>query len=147
MDSSLSEILRHLLQHVRILDGLKKDVSANKDQIETQQLKSQEQELDITKNKDEIWCFQSKIMALQQDVERYQRAMNIQQEEAVRYQRAMNIQQEEAVRQSQTIHRQDKTLQRIDGTVEQIVKITMENSDEICRIKQKEDDTTGMCWS
>jgi hypothetical protein len=99
MDSSLSEILRHLLQLVRILDGLKKDVSANKDHIETQQLKLQEQELDITNNKDEI-------VALQQKVERYQ----------------------------------DKTLQ-------QFLKVTMENSDEICRIKQKEDDTTGMCWS
>ena len=91
MDSSLSEILRSLLQHEGRLDQLEKDISANKDQNETQQLKSQEQELDISKLKEEIKALHQKV--------------------------------------------------------EQIVKATMENSDEICRIKQKEDDTKGMCWS
>ena len=95
MDSSLNEILRRFLQQEKIIDELQKDISANKDQIETQQLKLQEQEF----------------------------------------------------RQSQTIHRQDKTLQRIDSKVEQIDKATMENSDEISRIKQKQEDTIGMCSS
>lgn len=133
MDSSLNEILRPLLQHEKILDELEKDTSANKDQIETQQLKLQEQELDISKHQEEIGYCQNKIMALLQEV-----TIN---------QRAINKHQEEVARQSQTIHKQDKTLQRIDGTVEQIDKAIMENSNEICRIKQKQDDTIGMCLS
>ena len=131
MDSSLNEILRPLLQHEQILDELEKDTSANKDQIETQQLKLQEHESNITKHHEDIGHCQNKIMALLQEV--------------ARNQREIIIHQEEVARQSQTIHRQDKTLQRIDGTVEQIDKATMENSDEICRIKQKQDDTIGMC--
>lgn len=146
MDSSLNEILRPLLQQEKILDELGKDTSANKDQIETQQLKIQEQ-----------GCCQSKIMALLQEVERNQRAINMHQEDIDNMMGSKRLLypsgvlkkevhqiERKVVKQSQTIHRQDNKLKRIDGTVEQNGRAIIENSDEIFRIKQKQDDATGI---